>query len=66
MIDTYMSAAKVTELLSLSKNDLAKMRCDGSGPVFFRIGRRVRYRCADIQAWLDARRRTSTAAMPET
>ena len=34
---------------------LAHWRCQGRGPAFVKLGSRVAYRGADLNAWLDAR-----------
>lgn len=39
----------------------AKLRLYGGGPAFFKIGRSVRYRRADVETWLSARRFENTA-----
>jgi predicted DNA-binding transcriptional regulator AlpA len=47
--------------LGLSKSTLDKMRCAGTGPRFIRAtARAVRYDPADLDAFANARRRTST------
>jgi hypothetical protein len=52
MIDIYVTSAKVEELLALPKNSLAKMRSKGVGPAYHVIGKRIRYRIADVETWL--------------
>jgi excisionase family DNA binding protein len=47
--------------LRLSVSKLEKMRCDGTGPVFIKAGKAVRYELSALDEWLAARRRTSTA-----
>lgn len=48
--------------LGLSKSTLDKMRCAGKGPRFIKsTDRAVRYDPADLDAWIAARRHTSTA-----
>lgn len=37
-----------------------RARWTGDGPVFVKLGRNVRYRAADVLAWIDANARTST------
>ena len=51
---------EVTAATGLSRSTLAKRRCDGTGPAFFKIGRQVKYDRADLDAWMLSRRRTST------
>ena len=47
--------------LGLSKSTLDKMRCAGKGPHFIKsTDRAVRYDKADLDAWIDARRRNKT------
>lgn len=55
-----MSLEQVADLTGLSRSSLAKKRCDGSGPAFFKIGRGVKYDAADVESWLLSRRRMST------
>ncbi|MCK9378249.1 MAG: helix-turn-helix domain-containing protein [Syntrophobacterales bacterium] len=45
----------------LAKKTLDKWRWDGTGPVFIKVGRLIRYRTSDLDAWLAARRRRSTS-----
>lgn len=53
---------KAAEYLGLSKQTLAKMRCLRSdGPVFSKLGRAVVYAKADLDAWVEARKRCSTS-----
>jgi predicted DNA-binding transcriptional regulator AlpA len=58
LIDTEQLARK----LGLKPNTLAQWRLTGSGPQYIKIGRRVRYRVIDIQDWITAQNRESTAA----
>ena len=37
-----------------------RSRWDGTGPIFLKLGRNVRYRAEDVQNWLNERERTST------
>ncbi|WP_083514603.1 helix-turn-helix transcriptional regulator [Bradyrhizobium manausense] len=55
-----LSIDDVATVTGLSASTLAKRRCDGSGPAFFKIGRTVKYDQADVNAWILSRRRTST------
>lgn len=57
-----LSPAATAALLGVSQSSLAKWRCAGTGPAFLKLGRRVAYSTADIDAWLADRRRTSTWA----
>jgi predicted DNA-binding transcriptional regulator AlpA len=51
---------RVAALLGLRPNTLAQWRVSGAGPVYLKIGRRVRYRAADVDAWLATPARRST------
>ncbi len=55
-----LSIDDVSATTVLSASTLAKRRCDGSGPAYFKIGRAVKYDAADVEAWLLSRRRLST------
>ncbi len=46
--------------IGLSVSSLNKMRCYGTGPVFYKLGSAIFYRADDLDAWLAERRRTST------
>lgn len=47
--------------IGLSPSTLNKFRVFGGGPVFLKLGRRVAYDLADLDAWLSERRRRSTS-----
>ncbi len=49
------------EQAKISKSHIQKMRVRGEGPVYRKIGRLVRYRPEDVQAWLDAQATNSTS-----
>jgi predicted DNA-binding transcriptional regulator AlpA len=55
-----LSPDRVADLTGLSRSTLAKRRCDGTGPAFFKIGRTIKYDAGDVESWLLSRRRTST------
>ena len=40
-------------MLGLPIATLANWRCSGKGPPFLRVGRHVRYRSQDVEAWID-------------
>lgn len=46
--------------LGKSKAALAQWRYLGLGPKFVKLGRNVRYRATDVDAWLDAQTRQCT------
>jgi len=40
---------------------MEKYRIHGGGPAYYKLGRRVVYDTADLDVWLKAKRRRSTA-----
>jgi hypothetical protein len=56
MTNENLSANEAAQLSGLRPATLAKMRCWGGGPAFYKLGRRVRYLRDDCLAWLAARR----------
>lgn len=58
----YLKPAEAAEYLQVSEAYLAKLRCQGGGPVFVALGRRaVRYKRSDLDEWMKLfiRRHTS-------
>lgn len=51
---------QAAKLLGVSPSFLNKLRCEGGGPVFVRLGRAVRYRDADLRSWVASRRFRNT------
>lgn len=51
----------VAKFLNVSESCLAKWRCSGGGPIFLKIGNRIRYRRSDVEAYLDRAARASTS-----
>ena len=60
--DELLLQDRVAEMLRVHKKTLEAWRCRGGGPVFVKIGRLVRYRLTDVQAFIDAGARASTGA----
>jgi predicted DNA-binding transcriptional regulator AlpA len=60
-----LNAAQAAGVLGLAPSTLAKLRLSGDGPVYCKLGRRVVYRRADLEAWLESRvaRDTSDAGV---
>lgn len=62
MTPTKLRAPAAADYLGLSASTLAKMRLRGDGPVYMKAGPRVvLYDRADLDAWLDSRKRRSTS-----
>jgi len=55
MNDQILSRKALAEHLSVSDEALAQMATRGTGPKYVKIsGRLVRYRMADVEAWLES------------
>ncbi len=52
--ESLLTTAEAAEILRLSQPHLEKMRIYGRGPRFVRLGRAIRYRRADLLAWIEA------------
>jgi len=50
-----LTAGEAARLVGLSESTLAKLRLNGNGPVYCKLGRRVVYRRADLEDWLQSR-----------
>lgn len=55
-----LTPAEAAAYLRLSKSTLAKLRCVGGGPRFKKLGRKIVYARADLDAWLAARTAANT------
>lgn len=58
---TLLTVQQVSEAYGIAKSTLAKMRLNGDGPVFVKLGRRVFYRHDDLNAWVFENRFRSTS-----
>lgn len=59
--DQLLTAGELGDYLGLSKQQLAMMRVKGDGPRFIRASaNNIRYRWADVTAWLEANSHEST------
>lgn len=58
----FMSVDDVTKELPIAKATLAKWRWNGSGPAFCKLGNRVVYKRADLEAWIAGNTRLPSAA----
>ena len=60
--DTLLTPGEASVLLGgVSEKTLAKMRCEGRGPTYVKIARRVRYRVQDLRTYIEQMRRVSTS-----
>lgn len=59
--DTTHDETELAARFRISVKTVQKWRQTTHGPAFIKVGRLVRYRESDIQAWLDAQTRTNTS-----
>ena len=64
MREQLLDTARAADHLGLSPRTLEKWRTAGGGPPFVKLGRRVAYRQADLDAWVASQLRTSTSVEP--
>lgn len=62
MNDDLQTQERVSEVTGIPTGTLANYRYLGKGPRYIKIGKRVLYRRADVDAWLDAHTVTPGAA----
>jgi predicted DNA-binding transcriptional regulator AlpA len=60
-IDPLFDEAQVSQLTGRGIATLQKDRVRGTGPQYVKLGRHVRYRPADVEAWIAQRIRQSTS-----
>ena len=58
-LNTHAAAART----GLASSTLRKLRLTGEGPPYLKLGRAVRYREQDLEAWLEARSVRSTSEL---
>ncbi|WP_417485280.1 helix-turn-helix transcriptional regulator [Maricaulis salignorans] len=58
----YLNTYQAADFLTVSPSYLNKLRLTGDGPTYVKIGARCAYDVADLQSWVEARKRTSTSA----
>jgi excisionase family DNA binding protein len=58
-----LTQRQAANLLCLSERTLERFRLQGGGPKFVKAGRAVRYREADLEAWIAARVVSSTSTI---
>lgn len=60
-VSPFLSTAQAAFYVGLSRRTLEKMRVTGGGPKYRKHGRYVRYHIDDLNAWSEARSKTSTS-----
>jgi len=61
-MDRLLSISEVADALGVPEASLRYWRHVGTGPTSIKVGRHVRYRQADIDAWLEANTTASAAS----
>jgi len=61
LLPSLLAVKAASQRVGLSVSTLNKLRVFGGGPVYLKLGRRVAYDVADLDAWLFSKRRTSTS-----
>jgi hypothetical protein len=57
----YLNSEQAGAYLNLSPRTLEKLRTIGGGPRFRKLGRRIVYKVADLDAWAESRACDSTS-----
>jgi predicted DNA-binding transcriptional regulator AlpA len=61
MSSELLTVSEAARWAHLSESALNKFRLTGTGPRFIRLGRAIRYRQADLEAWVEAGAANSTS-----
>jgi predicted DNA-binding transcriptional regulator AlpA len=56
-----VTASIAARFVGLSESTLAKLRLNGNGPTYCKLGRRVVYRPSDLEQWLQSRATRDTS-----
>ena len=59
--ETLLTTQQAAWLLRVSRKTLERMRVEGRGPRFVKVGRAVRYRQSDLLTWITANTYGSTS-----
>lgn len=52
LLEPVFTIAELAERLSVTRQALYDLRCKGRGPRGFRVGRQLRFRRSEVEAWL--------------
>lgn len=63
---TPLNTVGASAYTGLSRSTLEKLRVFGGGPTYLKLGRAVRYRRVDLDAWLSMRLVQSTSSRVDT
>lgn len=56
-----LRTSEAAKYLNISSSTLNKLRLTGGGPRYVKLGKSVVYDLADLNAWVEANRRSSTS-----
>lgn len=59
MSSEFVTEREAAEQIGVAAVTLRLWRGHGVGPTYYRLGRLVKYRPADVAAWIEAQRRES-------
>ena len=62
--DPLLSTAQASQYVGLARQTMARLRVEGAGPSYYKLGSKVAYRQSTLDAWLTARARRSTSDAP--
>lgn len=54
-METLINESEAARYLCLSRSFMRQARVKGTGPAFIKMGRAVRYRLEDLDAWIERR-----------
>ena len=60
-VETLLTTEQAAWLLRISRKTLERMRVEGRGPKFVKLGRCVRYRQSDLLTWISTNTHQSTS-----
>lgn len=55
MAEKLLTPEAVAERIGVAEKSLTNWRSTGAGPAYVRAGRLIRYREADVTAWIESR-----------
>lgn len=53
VVDALLGPPELTAILGVPLSTIYKWNAAGTGPRFFKVGRHVRWRRSDVDAWLE-------------
>ncbi len=59
--NNFLTQDQLSESIHISPRTLERMRVDGTGPVYTKLGRRVVYEESDIETWISENKFKSTS-----